>query len=76
MTLMPKKTIPSRQRTKRMITWGTESLLGLVDYDDKAKKSIKRVGVELRDRLDTAEQNIRLFLAIKAILDAAAGRFL
>ena len=54
------------------ITRGTEYLLGLVDHDDKAKKSIKRVGAELRDKLDTAEQNIRLFLAIKAILDTAA----
>jgi hypothetical protein len=29
------------------------------------------VGAELRDRLDAAEQNIRIFLAIKAILDTA-----
>jgi hypothetical protein len=54
------------------ITWGTEFLLGLVGHDDKDKKSIKRVGAELRDKLDTAEQNIRLLLAVKAILDAAA----
>jgi hypothetical protein len=54
------------------ITWATEFLLGLVDHDDKTKKSIKRVGAELRDKLDTAEQNIRLLLAVKAILDAAA----
>lgn len=47
-------------------------LLGLISRDDKAKKSIERVGAELRDRLDTAEQNIRLFLAVKAFLDAAA----
>jgi len=37
-----------------------------------AKKSIKSVGIELQDKLDTAEQNIRMFLAIKAILDTAA----
>jgi len=30
------------------------------------------VATELRDRLDTAELNIRLFLAVRAILDAAA----
>jgi hypothetical protein len=54
------------------ITRSTELYLGLINYDDKAKKSIQSVGVELKDRLDTAEQNIRLFLAIKAILDAAA----
>jgi hypothetical protein len=36
------------------------------------KKSIKSVVIELKDKLDTAEQNIRMFLAIKAILDTAA----
>ncbi|MCP4261065.1 MAG: hypothetical protein GY774_26670 [Planctomycetes bacterium] len=60
------------KKSSEWITRGTESLLGLVDHNDKAKKSIKRVGAELRDRLDTAEQNIRMFLAIKAILDTAA----
>ena len=60
------------KKPSEWITWGTESLLGLVDHYDKAKKSIERVGAELRDTLDTAEQNIRLFLAIKAILDTAA----
>ena len=54
------------------ITRSTELYLGLINYDDKAKKSIQSVGTELKDRLDTAEQNIRLFLAVKAILDAAA----
>ena len=54
------------------ITRSTELSLGLINHDDKPKKSIQSVGVELKDRLDTAEQNIRLFLAIKAILDAAA----
>jgi hypothetical protein len=54
------------------ITRGTELLLGLIDHDDKAEKSIERVGAELRDRLDAAEQNIRLFLAIKTVLDTAA----
>lgn len=36
------------------------------------KKSVKSVGIELKDKLDTAEQNIRMFMAIKAILDTAA----
>jgi hypothetical protein len=54
------------------ITWSTELFLGLVNHHDKAKKSIQSVGVELRDRLHTTEQNIRLFLAAKAILDVAA----
>ena len=53
------------------ITRSTESLLGLVDDSNKPKKPISKVGAELRDRLDTAEQNIRLFLATKAILDTA-----
>ncbi|MHC4556170.1 MAG: hypothetical protein ACYTFW_04550 [Planctomycetota bacterium] len=53
------------------ITRNTELLLGLINHDNKAKKSIKSVGAELRDRLDTAIQNIRLFLAVKAILNAA-----
>ena len=53
------------------ITRSTELFLGLVNHDDKAKKSIQSVGVELRDRLDIAKQNIRLFLAVKAILDVA-----
>jgi hypothetical protein len=60
-------------RPSEWITHSTELLLGLVNHDDKAKKSIERVGTELRDGLDTAEQNIRLFLAIKAVLDAAAA---
>ncbi len=60
------------KKPSEWITRGTESLLGLVDHYDKAKKSIESVGAELRDRLNTAEQNIRLFLAIKAILDAVA----
>jgi hypothetical protein len=54
------------------ITHGTESMLGLSTHEGKAKKSIKRVGAELRDHLDTAEQNIRMFMAIKAVLDSAA----
>jgi hypothetical protein len=54
------------------ITRNTELLLGLINNDNKPNKSIKNVGVDLRDRLDTAEQNIRLFFAVKAILDVAA----
>jgi len=58
-------------KPSKWITRSTESLLGLVDHDDKPRKSIQKVAAELRDRLDTAEQNIRLFLATKAILDTA-----
>jgi len=54
------------------ITRSTELFLELINDDDKPKKSIQSVGAELTDRLDMAEQNIRLFLATKAILDAAA----
>ena len=53
------------------ITGSTERLMGLVNDDDKPKKSISKVGAELRDRLETATLNIRLFLTVKAILDAA-----
>lgn len=53
------------------ITGSSELLLGLINYDDKAKKSIQSVGSELRNRLHEAENNIRIFLAIKAILDIA-----
>ena len=35
-------------------------------------KAIEQVGATLRDRLDTAEQNIRMFVAVKAVLDTAA----
>jgi len=59
-------------KPSEFITRNTEFFLGLINDDDKPKKSIESVGAELRDRLDTAEQNMRLFLAIKAILDAAA----
>jgi len=58
-------------KPSEFITRGTELLLRLINDDDKAKKSIQSVGAELRNRLDAAEQNIRLFLAIKAILDTA-----
>ena len=59
-------------KPSEMITRNAELLLGLINHDDKAKKSIKSVGIELQDKLDTAEQNIRMFLAIKTILDTAA----
>ncbi|MHC4912275.1 MAG: hypothetical protein ACYTE5_04620 [Planctomycetota bacterium] len=54
------------------VTRSTEFFLGLVTHYGKARKSIQSVGAKLRDRLDTAEQNIRLFLGVKAVLDAAA----
>jgi len=59
-------------KPSEFVSRDTELLLDLISDDDKAKKSIKIVGIELNDKLDTAEQNIRMFLAIKAILDAAA----
>jgi hypothetical protein len=59
-------------KASEFVARNTEYLLGLIDSDDKPKKSIKAVATELRDRLDTAEQNIRMVLAVKAILDAAA----
>jgi hypothetical protein len=59
-------------KPSEFVSRDTELLLGLINDDDKAKKSIKSVGIELNDKLDTAEQNIRMFLSIKAILDAAA----
>ena len=49
----------------------TELFLGLIDHHDKPGKSIEQVGAELRDRLESAEQNIRVFLAVKAVLDTA-----
>ncbi|MFC1792532.1 hypothetical protein ACFL3Q_02980 [Planctomycetota bacterium] len=62
-----------RTKSSEWITRSTELYLGLINHDDKAKKSIQSVGTGLRDRLDAAEQNIRIFLAIKAILDTAVG---
>ena len=47
--------------------------LGLIDDDGKAKKSIQSVAAELRDRLELAMLDIRLLMADKAVLDAAAG---
>jgi hypothetical protein len=59
-------------KSSQWITRSTELFLGLIGDDDRAKNSIERVGDELRDRLDTTEQNIRLFWAVKAVLDTAA----
>jgi len=61
-----------RTKPSEWITRSTERHLGLINHDDKAKKSIQSVGAKLRDRLETAEQNIRMFLAVKTILDVAA----
>ncbi|MFC1635361.1 hypothetical protein ACFL5Z_11010 [Planctomycetota bacterium] len=58
-------------KPSKWITWSTELRLELIDHDDTPKKSIRSVGAELKDRLETAKLNIRLFLATKAILDAA-----
>jgi hypothetical protein len=55
------------------ITYDKELLWGLIDHHGKqTKNSIERVGAKLRDGLETAELNIRMFLAIKAVLDVAA----
>jgi hypothetical protein len=54
------------------ITRSTESLLGLTTHDGKTGKSIKYVGAGLQDRLHTAEQDVRMLLTVKAVLDAAA----
>lgn len=59
-------------RPSEWITRSMELLLGLIDHHNEACKSVEQVGAELRDRLDTAEQNVRLFLVVKAVLDAAA----
>jgi hypothetical protein len=60
------------RKPSEWITGSTERLLGLISDDDKPKKSIQKVAAELKDRLETATQNIRLFLGIKVILDFAA----
>lgn len=59
-------------KASKFVGRDSEYLLGLIDHDNKSKKSIKTVATKLRDKLDTAEQNIRMVLAVKAILDAAA----
>ena len=59
-------------KASEFVARDSEYLLGLINHDDKPKKSIKTVATKLRDRLDTAEQNIRMVLAVKAILDVAA----
>ncbi|MBN1362845.1 MAG: hypothetical protein JW993_19765 [Sedimentisphaerales bacterium] len=59
-------------RPSEWITRGTELFLGLIDHDDIPGKPIQQVAAELRDRLERAEQNIGVFLAVKAVLDTAA----
>ena len=54
------------------ITRRRELLLGLIGYDGEAGKSVERVGAELRGQLGVAERNVRMFLAIKAVLDTAS----
>jgi hypothetical protein len=54
------------------ITRTAESALGLRALDGKKTKSIQCVGSELQKVLSRVELNARLFLAIKAILGAAA----
>ncbi len=59
-------------RPSAWITHSTEVFLGLMDHHDKPGKSIEQVGADLRDTLAATEKNIRMFLAIKAVLDTAA----
>jgi len=58
---------PSQWITRRM-----GQSLGLSDDEDGTKGSIERVGAALKARLALAEQNIRLFLALRAVIDTAA----
>lgn len=53
------------------ITRRQELFLGLIGCDGRAGKSVERVGAELRGQLMAAEQNIRLFMAIKAVVNTA-----
>jgi hypothetical protein len=55
-----------------LVTQSQELLVGLATDDGKAGESISGVASGLKAKLDSAEQDIRLFLAIKAVLDAAA----
>jgi hypothetical protein len=59
-------------RPSEWITQATELFLGLIDHHGKRGKPIERVGAELKETLDAIEQNIRVFLAVKAVLDIAA----
>ena len=63
---------PFQKKPSEFVSRSTELLLGLINNNNKPKKSIESVGGKLRDRLDTAEQNIRMFFAVKTILDSAA----
>jgi hypothetical protein len=58
-------------KPSEFVSRDTELLLGLINDDDQVEKSIRSAGIELNDKLDTAEQNIRMFFAVKAVLDAA-----
>jgi hypothetical protein len=58
-------------RSGDWITRRREFLLGLIGHDGEAGKSVERVGAELRGQLEAAERNVRMFLAIKAVLDTA-----
>ena len=42
-------------KTSELITRNIELILGLINHNNKAKKSIQSVGIELRNKLDTAE---------------------
>jgi len=60
-------------KASEYITRDTERLLGLIDFNNRTKKSIESVGNGLKDRLGIAELNIRQFWATKIILDTVAG---
>jgi hypothetical protein len=59
-------------KASEYITRDTERVLGLIDLNDKPKRSINIIRDELKKRLEEAEQIIRQFLAIKIILDTVA----
>jgi hypothetical protein len=59
-------------RPSEWITRSMELILGLIDHRGETGKSIEQVGTELMERLAAIERNIRVFLAIRAILNTAA----
>ncbi|MFC1634525.1 hypothetical protein ACFL5Z_06745 [Planctomycetota bacterium] len=60
------------EKTSEWITRSTELHLDMIHHNGKPKKSIQSVGEQLTDRLETAMLDIRLFFAVKTILDVAA----
>lgn len=54
------------------VTRGSEATLGLRTADGKKTKSEKRVGRDLLTILERAKLDIRIFLALKAVIDTAS----